>query len=126
VNDSGHNHLSWRRSGRFPLRTRKWRESYNSANTRLLNAGVVKRFLQQNISREGALLGQDAIRCRPAHYERQDFHHPSCAMGVVTHIVKMAGILSPLLILELVKEPAKASRWIRIASVATVGVTETF
>jgi hypothetical protein len=47
-------------------------------------------------------------------------------MGVVTHIVKMAGILSPLLILELVKEPAKASRWIRIASVATVGVTETF
>jgi hypothetical protein len=40
-------------------------------------------------------------------------------------VVKMAGILSPLLILELVKEPVKASRWIRIASVATAGITET-
>jgi hypothetical protein len=60
----------------------------------------------------------------PAPY-RQEFHNSSCAMGVVTHIVKMAGILSPLLILELVKDPAKASRWIRIASVATAGVTET-
>jgi hypothetical protein len=61
----------------------------------------------------------------PAPSERQEFHNSSCAMGVATHVLKMAGILSPLLILEFVKEPAKASRWIRIASVVTAGVTET-
>jgi hypothetical protein len=42
-----------------------------------------------------------------------------------THLSKMAGSLSPLLILEFVKEPTKAHRWIRIASIAPAGLNET-
>lgn len=54
---------------------------------------------------------------------RQEFHHSNVAMGVA-HVVKMAGTLSPLLILEFVKDPTRAHRWIRIAAVATAGLTE--
>jgi hypothetical protein len=47
---------------------------------------------------------------------RQEYHNSSVAIGVVSHALKLAGSLSPLLILEFVKEPTKAHRWIRIAS----------
>jgi hypothetical protein len=39
--------------------------------------------------------------------------------GSAGHWIKMAGILSPLVIGELVKDHEKRWRWIRIASVAT-------
>ncbi len=60
----------------------------------------------------------------PAHYERQEYHHSNVMMGV-SHFLKLAGSLSPLLILEFVKEPTRAHRWIRIASIATAGLNET-
>jgi hypothetical protein len=60
---------------------------------------------------------------QPARSERQQYHHSNVAMGVA-HVVKMAGALSPLLILEFVKDPTRAHRWIRIAAVATAGLTE--
>lgn len=60
----------------------------------------------------------------PAHYERQGYQHSNVMMGV-SHFLKLAGSLSPLLILEFVKEPTKAHRWIRIASIATAGLNET-
>ena len=59
-------------------------------------------------------------RARP----RQGFHNSTVAVGV-SHVLKLAGALSPLLILEFVKEPTKAHRWIRIASIATAGLNET-
>ena len=60
-----------------------------------------------------------------AHGERsQEFHHSNVAVGV-SHALKLAGSLSPLLILEFVKEPTRAHRWIRIASIATTGLNET-
>ena len=55
---------------------------------------------------------------------RQEFHHSNVTMGV-SHVLKLAGALSPLLILEFVKEPTKAHRWIRIASITTAGLNET-
>jgi hypothetical protein len=58
-------------------------------------------------------------RARP----RQGFHNSTVAVGA--HILKLAGALSPLLILEFVKEPTKATRWIRIASITTAGLNET-
>ena len=54
---------------------------------------------------------------RDAQRPRQEYHNPSVAIGVVSHALKLAGSLSPLLILEFVKEPTKAHRWIRIASI---------
>jgi hypothetical protein len=63
---------------------------------------------------------EEPYRERP----RQEFHSPSIALGV-SHVLKLAGALSPLLILEFVKEPTKAHRWIRIASITAAGVNET-
>jgi hypothetical protein len=59
-----------------------------------------------------------------AHCERQEYHHSNVMVGV-SHFLKLAGALSPLLILEFVKEPTKANRWIRIASITTAGLGET-
>jgi antirestriction protein ArdC len=61
---------------------------------------------------------------QPAHSERQEYHRSNVAIGV-SHILKLAGALSPLVILEFVKEPTKAHRYIRMASIATPAVTET-
>jgi hypothetical protein len=47
------------------------------------------------------------------------------AFCVSTHLLWLAGALSPLAILEFVKEPTKATRWIRIASITAAGVNET-
>ena len=46
--------------------------------------------------------------------------------GGAGHWIKMAGILSPLIIGELVKDNEKRWRWIRIASVATALISEGF
>jgi hypothetical protein len=56
---------------------------------------------------------------------RQEFHNSNSSIGAITHLVKMAGILSPLVIGELVKDADKRWRYIRIASVLTAGLTET-
>ena len=61
---------------------------------------------------------------RDTQRPRQEFHHSNTFMGV-SHMLKLAGALSPLIILEFVKEPTKAHRWIRIASIATAGLNET-
>ena len=52
--------------------------------------------------------------------------HSSIGAGSAGHWIKMAGILSPLIIGEFVKDNEKRWRWIRIASVATALVSEGF
>jgi hypothetical protein len=59
-----------------------------------------------------------------ARTNRQPVYHPNTALGVIGHVVKTAGILAPLIIGEIVKEPDKRWRWIRISSVATALVAE--
>lgn len=61
---------------------------------------------------------------RDAQRPRQEYHRSNVAIGV-SHALKMAGALSPLIILEFVKEPTRAHRFIRIASIATAGLNET-
>jgi hypothetical protein len=62
----------------------------------------------------------------PAHgrQERVAFRHSHSTLGVAGHWIRTAGILAPLLIGEFVKDHEKRWRWIRIASVATAGVSE--
>jgi hypothetical protein len=64
----------------------------------------------------------------PEMPERQGFAraHTSVGAGSAGHWLKMAGILSPLLIGEFVKDAEKRWRWIRIASVATALTAECF
>ena len=62
---------------------------------------------------------------QPEQAERQEFRNSHVALGVATHLIKTAGALSPFLILEFVKEPTRAHRWIKIASIATAGLNET-
>jgi hypothetical protein len=54
---------------------------------------------------------------------RQEFHNSHVSMGA-GHWLKTAGILAPLAIGELVKDPDKRWRYIRLASVATALVSE--
>ena len=61
---------------------------------------------------------------QPEKTERQEFRNSHVALGVATHLIKTAGALSPFLILEFVKEPTRAHRWIKIASIATAGINE--
>jgi hypothetical protein len=60
----------------------------------------------------------------PAPSERQE-PQKSQAFFAVVHLVKMGGILSPLIIGELVHDADKRWRYARIASVLTAGLTET-
>jgi len=62
---------------------------------------------------------------QPEQPERQEFRNSHVALGVATHLIRTAGALSPFLILEFVKEPTRAHRWIKIASIATAGLNET-
>jgi hypothetical protein len=57
-------------------------------------------------------------------YSRQAFHQPRTSVGAAGHWVKTAGILSPLLIHEMIKDPEQRWRWIRIGSVATAVLSE--
>jgi hypothetical protein len=59
---------------------------------------------------------------------RQCFQHAHTSVGAGSagHWIKMAGILSPLIIGELVKDADKRWRWIRISAVATALVSEGF
>jgi hypothetical protein len=61
-------------------------------------------------------------------YPRQSFHHPRTSIGAGSagHWLKMAGILSPLIIGELVQDPNKRWRWIRIMAVLTAVTAEGF
>ena len=61
---------------------------------------------------------------QPARSDRQEFHHSNVTVGI-SHMLKLAGALSPLVILEFVKEPTKAHRWIRISSIVAAGLNET-
>ena len=45
--------------------------------------------------------------------------------NAVSHILELVGELPPLLVLEFVKEPTKATRYIRIVSIASAGLNET-
>lgn len=64
------------------------------------------------------------VPCPDAQYSRQPFHHPRTSLGAAGHWVKTLGILSPLLIGEIVKDPEQKWRWIRIASVGTALLSE--
>jgi hypothetical protein len=50
----------------------------------------------------------------------------SIGAGSAGHWIRMAGILSPLVIGELIKDPDKRWRWIRIMAVATALTAEGF
>lgn len=45
-------------------------------------------------------------------------------MGAIGHWVRTAGLLAPLVIGEVIKDPDKRWRWVRIASVATTLISE--
>jgi hypothetical protein len=58
------------------------------------------------------------------HSDGQAFHKPHTSIGAAGHWVKTAGILAPLIIGELIKDPEKRWRWIRISAFATALVSE--
>lgn len=62
----------------------------------------------------------------PETCDRQCFQRGQTSVGAGSagHWIKMAGILSPLIIGELVKDADKRWRWIRIASVSIALLTE--
>ena len=70
------------------------------------------------------ILKQPQYRTRPdsqEQYPRPPSHTPPSEIG---HWVRTAGILSPLIIGEVVKDPEKKWRFIRITSVAVALISE--
>jgi len=59
-----------------------------------------------------------------SHFSKRAFHRPTTALGAAGHVVKDLGILSPLLIHEMIKDPEQRWRWIRISAVATALLSE--
>jgi hypothetical protein len=59
-----------------------------------------------------------------APYERQAFHKPHTSMGTAGHWIKTLGILSPVVIGELVADTKKQLKYIRLASVGTALLSE--
>jgi hypothetical protein len=65
---------------------------------------------------------QKNVEDHPAHPSGRPFPHaPPSEIG---HWVRTAGILSPLLIGELVKDPERKWRFIRVSSVAAALISE--
>jgi hypothetical protein len=65
---------------------------------------------------------QQSIKPHPEEqYPRPSSHTPPSEVG---HWVRTAGILSPLIIGEIVKDPEKKWRFIRITSVAVALISE--
>lgn len=63
-------------------------------------------------------------RTLSAPSERLAFHRPQTSASNVGHWLKTAGILSPLLIHEFVKDPEERWRYTRIALVATAALAQ--
>ena len=59
-----------------------------------------------------------------APFDRQPYYKPHTAIGATGHWVREAGILAPLIISELVKDPERRWRYVRMASVATALLSE--
>jgi hypothetical protein len=55
---------------------------------------------------------------------RQPYHRPHTSMGMIGHWMKTAGILAPVVISELIKDPDRKWRAIRLASVGTALLSE--
>lgn len=63
----------------------------------------------------------EAENSRP---ERQAYRNPHTSIGATSHWIRTAGMLAPLIIGELVEDPSKRWRLIRIASITTALVSE--
>ena len=60
----------------------------------------------------------------PLDGNRQSFQHSRASLGVAGHWVHLLAVLSPLVIGEVVKDPEKKWRAIRMASVGTAIASE--
>lgn len=60
----------------------------------------------------------------PPHQTRQAFHRPRTSLGVAGHWLHLGAVLSPLVIGELIKDPEKKWRSIRLASVGFAILSE--
>jgi len=58
-------------------------------------------------------------------FPRQAFHRPRTSLGVAGHLVYTAGALAPLVIGELVEDPSKRWRLMRLVAVGTALAYET-
>jgi len=55
---------------------------------------------------------------------RQAFHHPRTSLGAAGHWIHLATVAAPLLIPEIVKDPEKRWRYLRMASVGAAIASE--
>lgn len=59
-----------------------------------------------------------------ANYPRQQFHHPRSSLGATGHWVNLLGVAAPLIVGELVKDPEKRWRVLKLAAVGTALASE--
>jgi len=59
-----------------------------------------------------------------APYPRQAFHHPRTSLGAAGHWIHLAAVAAPLVIGEVIKDPDKRWRALRLASVGAAIASE--
>jgi hypothetical protein len=57
-------------------------------------------------------------------YNRQAFHHPRTSLGAAGHWIHLLSVAAPLLIPEIIKDPEKKWRALRLASVGAALASE--
>jgi hypothetical protein len=57
-------------------------------------------------------------------YSRQPFHHPRTSLGAAGHWIHLGAIAAPLVIGEVIKDPDKRWRALRLASVGAALASE--
>lgn len=51
--------------------------------------------------------------------KRHGFYEPHTVLGVLAHWVGLAGTMAPIVIGELVADPAKSRKWVRLSAVGS-------
>ena len=67
---------------------------------------------------------QQRLNTQAASSNRQPYYKPHTAISPVAHLLKQAGVLSPLLIAEFVTDPERRWRYTRIALVLVTVLSE--
>jgi hypothetical protein len=63
---------------------------------------------------------------RTEHRSRQAFHHPRTSLCSAGHWFNLVGLIAPLVIGELIKDPDARWRAIRISAIITAALSGTF
>ena len=67
---------------------------------------------------------QPRVSYLDGQFQRQPFHHPRTSLGATGHWIHLLSVAAPLVIAEVIKDPDKKWRALRLASVGAALASE--